>query len=646
MPIPTGPRLAKKVLLIGWDAADWKVITPLLDAGKMPALETLVDRGVMGNLATLDPPFSPMLWTSIATGKTADQHGIHGFVEPRPDGTGVRPVLGTSRRGKALWNILQQNGLRSNVVGWWPSHPAEPIGGAMVSNFYQRARAPISTEWAMAPGTVHPPELADTLAALRVHPAELTGALLAPFLGAPAQIDPATDKRLASLARIVADAASIQSAATYLMEHTTWDFMAVYFDAIDHFGHGFMKYHPPRMPSIPEADFAQYRGVVEAGYRFHDMLLDRLLDLAGDDTLVLLVSDHGFHSDHLRPTRIPSIPAGPAVEHRSFGIVVMAGPGIRADERVNGAGLLDIAPTVLTGFGLPVGRDMPGRPLVECWAEPPVVTRIDSWERVPGEAGLHPPDTTPDPWLEREALDHLVALGYVDPLPDDQRTLLDRTRAETRLNLARVYLAQRKHAEALPLLQAGFEPNAPHRIYAGTWLLQAYVDTNRVGDARAVLDTLRGLYDEGVEGPPAPALDLLEGRLLLREGLPEAALSCFRALLDRAPSNTTVLLLLGRALVRQEAYAEALTTFARVLDLDPDNARALHGRAQAFIGLKQYEEACTAAYEAVARFYNYPEAHFHLGVALARLGHASRSLEAFQVCLAQAPGMAAAHRWP
>src|SRR5690606_21968568 len=73
---PMPARLARKVLLIGWDAADWKVINPLMDAGLMPALQRLVERGVMGNIATLDPPFSPMLWTSIATGHTADRHGI------------------------------------------------------------------------------------------------------------------------------------------------------------------------------------------------------------------------------------------------------------------------------------------------------------------------------------------------------------------------------------------------------------------------------------------------------------------------------------------------------------------------------------------------------------------------------------------
>lgn len=83
-------RIAKRVLLLGWDAADWKVIDPLLDAGKMPFLEELINGGVMGNLATLRPILSPMLWNSIATGKRAGKHGILGFVESHPDGEANR----------------------------------------------------------------------------------------------------------------------------------------------------------------------------------------------------------------------------------------------------------------------------------------------------------------------------------------------------------------------------------------------------------------------------------------------------------------------------------------------------------------------------------------------------------------------------
>ena len=101
-------RIAKKVLLIGWDAADWQHINPLLEQGLLPGLESLINRGVMGNLATLHPVLSPMLWNSIATGKTADKHGVLGFTQPVPSGKGVRPFPSTSRKVKALWNICHQ----------------------------------------------------------------------------------------------------------------------------------------------------------------------------------------------------------------------------------------------------------------------------------------------------------------------------------------------------------------------------------------------------------------------------------------------------------------------------------------------------------------------------------------------------------
>ncbi|HRZ77308.1 MAG TPA: alkaline phosphatase family protein, partial [Bacteroidales bacterium] len=311
----------RKVLLVGWDAADWKVINPLLDSGRMPALASLVERGVVANLATLDPPLSPMLWTSIATGKTADKHGIISFVEPVPDQGGVRPVNVTSRKTRALWNILHNQGLRSNVVGWWPSHPAEPIRGAMVSNFYQQAGKPLGEPWKMPKGTVHPPALRPDMASLRVHPGELTEAHILPFVPLAALIDQEKEHSLNALAKIIAHASSIHSAATWLMRNTAWDFMAVYYDAIDHFGHGFMKFHPPRQEHIPEDQFELYREVVNGGYIFHDMMLERLLKLAGEDTTVILISDHGFHSDHLRPKHLPKLPAAPAYEHSPYGIL-------------------------------------------------------------------------------------------------------------------------------------------------------------------------------------------------------------------------------------------------------------------------------------------------------------------------------------
>ncbi len=145
-----------KVILIGWDGADWKIIHRLIDEGKMPNMARFVEEGVIGNLATLFPELSPMLWASIATGKRPYKHGILGFTEPDPQTGGIRPITSISRKTKAIWNILSQEGRKCVVVGWWPSHPAEPINGVMVSNHYQRAVAPYGKPWPMKPGTVHP----------------------------------------------------------------------------------------------------------------------------------------------------------------------------------------------------------------------------------------------------------------------------------------------------------------------------------------------------------------------------------------------------------------------------------------------------------------------------------------------------------
>src|SRR3954451_24747098 len=157
----------------------------------MPNLARLMAGGVHGNLATIYPILSPMLWTSIATGKRPYKHGINGFMEPLPDGSGVRPITLLSRKTKAVWNILNQNGYRSLVAGWWPSHPAEPINGVMVSNHFPRATGPAGALSPLPSGAIHPASLADSLAELRVSPMELPGEVIRLFVSEYDKVDQA-----------------------------------------------------------------------------------------------------------------------------------------------------------------------------------------------------------------------------------------------------------------------------------------------------------------------------------------------------------------------------------------------------------------------------------------------------------------------
>ena len=674
--------LARRVLLIGWDAADWKIINPLLDQGLMPTLDDFINHGVMGNLATLRPILSPMLWNSIATGKRANKHGIHGFMEPDTQNGGIRPVSSTSRKVKAIWNILTQRGYRTHVLGWFAGHPAEPVNGISISDLYPYATAPKDQPWPLPPGAVHPESLRDTFAELRMHPADVTEAAILPWIPRAAEIDQEKDRGLMSFSKILSENCSIHNAATWILKNEPWDFMAVYYNGIDHFCHGFMHYHPPRMEGIPEDRYEIYKEVVNGAYRFHDMMLETLLELAGPDATVLLVSDHGFHSDHLRPRGIPAEPAGPAIQHRPFGIICMKGPHVQQDERIYGATLLDVTPTILTLFGLPVGADMDGRVLVQAFEEAPEVARIPSWEQEAGECGMHPADLRMDPAAAQAVLQQFVALGYIQPPSEDQSKAVASAVREANYNLARDYLDCGRPDDALPLLE-DLAKNDPKQTRFQMHLAQCYLALNRREAAKQILETLltadlnppkptdakseqpdsaapadvapQAAIAETAEDEKAtsadkqpnsrPWADLLMGVIHFEEGNMEAALASLLKAEQSDPRLPNLHLRIGETYLRQKRTEDAGRAFQQALDIDGDSPEAHLGLAMVLLRQRRNEEAAEQALLAVGLQHFLPLGHFYLGVALARLGHRQRAMLAFETCLSMLPGLVAAHRW-
>ena len=628
--------MAGRVLLIGWDAADWRVIQPLLDGGKLPALARVIERGVMGNLASMQPMISPMLWTTIATGKRPHEHGVCGFVEPRPDGGGLQPATSTTRRSKAVWNILAQNNLRSQVTNWLASHPAEPLpGGVCVSNLFASSNGPLP------PGTVHPGSLEDVLAELRVSPEEIIGEHLLPFVPRAAEIDqsdPAAAKPLQILARQLAECASTHAAATWLMEHEPWDFAAVYYEAIDHVGHAFMPFHPPRMPGIDSRLFQLFSGVMEGIYRFHDMMLDRLLQLAGDETTVLIVSDHGFHSNHLRPgARGETLDPNPLAWHRPHGIFAMCGPGILPDERVYGATLLDIAPTILTLFGLPCGADMEGKPLVQAFANPPNVVRIQSWESVPGDSGMHPEFARCDPIEAREMMRQLSDLGYLNPPSQAGNDAVKAATRDWQYNLAHSRLHSGRAAEAVKLLEPLAAESDPRILFA---LAQAQLAAGEHEEARRLLEKARPHLVSD-----SPEVKLLLGLILLAEGRPRLALTRLREAERAAPRLPRLHNQIGAVYLQRRQWRAAARAFRKALAIDPESASACEGMAATLLRQNQPEAAAEYALRAVGLQHFLPSAHFHLGRALLRLGDTERAMLALETALAMRPGLPAPHRY-
>jgi hypothetical protein len=288
----------------------------------------------------------------------------------------VLPVSAATRRCRAVWNILSSQNLKTNLVGWFASQGERDPHVRLVSNLYSslppKAAADPSERPAPPGGTFFPESLAEVLSPLRVHPAELGADILSMFVKDIGGIDQEKDARLTELANKLAETFTTHAAATHLMEAEDWNLTMVYYRAIDEISHLFMPFHPPRMEGAPEKDFAHYYDVVNSAYRLHDLLLTRLVDLAGPEAGVLIVSDHGFHSDHLRPRFVPRVPAGIVVWHRAHGIFAASGAGFRKGGVVHGAGLADITPTILAWFGIPRSREMAGRVLADALEPQPV----------------------------------------------------------------------------------------------------------------------------------------------------------------------------------------------------------------------------------------------------------------------------------
>lgn len=696
-----------KTLLIGWDAADWKVINELMAEGKMPTLQRMIEQGTSGNLRTLQPPLSPMLWTSIATGKRPYKHGIYGFTEPTPTDDAVQPMTNVSRSSKAIWNILNQQDKRSLVVGWWPSHPAEPIRGTMVSDFFHKSPKKPGDPWPLRANCVHPPEKLKEIAELRVHPTEMQAEDLLPFVPEGADIDQSVDGRLSSVMKVTAECSSIHAAATHLLESDPWDFAAIYYDAIDHYSHGFMRYRAPQQKHIRDDDFRLFRHVVDTGYVFHDMMLKQLLEYADEDTTVMLISDHGFHPDHLRPERLPNEPAGPAKEHRDYGIFVATGPNIRPGHVIHGANLLDITPTVLACHGLPAGEDMDGRVLEDIFIERPSLETIESWELVDGDSGEHPEGFTISAEESQAALEQLVALGYIDPVQDDSKVEVVKCARELEYNLSRAYMDADLHGEATPRLlklyqdhplefRYGIQLAACLRMLNDNLSLQSMLGDladrmkryselarSRIAefdeateDRQQLWNALKEHDDENTD-PEAVKLARVDrdGKPILFAEGEQALLRKLRGVARGNPSSLNFLAstaaagngdfegsleLLertrrthqgtcefhthrGNILISLDRLEEAEASLLEGISIDESNPKCLMGLSRCYVEMGRHAQALQTAEEAIDLQHQFPLAHYYLGRAHQGMGDFESAVAAFKTALGQNPNFEEAH---
>lgn len=263
-----------KVLLIGLDGASWRVLLPMINAGRLPNLASLVREGSYGPLDSAPPTYSPSIWNSIYTGQPISVHGIEQMSIKLPSSYEGESHSSRSLKAATLWQMASVAGRSALVVGMFTTWPAQPVKGVLVTD--RRIRAPIE-------GGVWPAEQEPAVASV-----------LSNLESADFGIPPALPEELRGSA--IGDSRTVTLARAYLTRGQP-DLTTVYISMPDHAGHLLWREHAP-FGLDHRYDGATPRPAgsedpLETAYEYADRLVGSLLgSIDRENTAVVVVSDH------------------------------------------------------------------------------------------------------------------------------------------------------------------------------------------------------------------------------------------------------------------------------------------------------------------------------------------------------------------
>lgn len=277
-PVPT------RMLIFGVDGATWDIVHQL----DMPTLQALTARGASGVLRAEPPLFSPLLWTTIATGKTPEVHGIHGF-----------HVQSDHVRAAQFWDIASFHGLSVGLYKWLVTWPPRPLasGGFVVPGWL----APEPDTWPDELSFIKEIELSQRIKRKKMEGARplwrlalagisqglrwsslRDGALFA----LSERIDPSPPPRRGAflqLLRVRMD----RDVFVHQLHLRRPDLASFTVYSTDALGHSHWAYMTGGGP---------YQSAVADAYRQADAVLGEILTHVGPDTVVMVLSDHGMRA--------------------------------------------------------------------------------------------------------------------------------------------------------------------------------------------------------------------------------------------------------------------------------------------------------------------------------------------------------------
>ena len=262
--------MASRVLVIGLDCAPPQLVFERW-RDELPTLRRLAERGTYGVLRSCDPPITVPAWASMTSSRSPGALGFYGF-RNRKGHSYDELVFADSRavRVPRVWDLLSARGRPVIVLGVPQTYPVSRVNGVMVSCF-------------LTPDTersqyTYPPELKEEIESL-------VGRYM---VDVP---DFRTDEKERLLADIEEMTEKRFRVAEHLLETRPWDLFFMVEMGTDRIHHGFWRFFDPEHRLYEAGN--PYEAAALEYYRGLDQKLARLLGFAGEDTAVLVVSDHG-----------------------------------------------------------------------------------------------------------------------------------------------------------------------------------------------------------------------------------------------------------------------------------------------------------------------------------------------------------------
>lgn len=386
------PRSRPPLLFVGVDSGSWKILQPLIDGGKAPALRHLITSGIRGEVraAWAQPVWSAPAWAAILTGYPREQTGVYQelaasapdlppfqiplefdfLLDPlylveyklaaRAGYLRLTPFPRSALLRQPLWELLHGAGLRVAVVRFRFTFPADDHATFVVSDYVGKDVWKLMGVWTQASsGLVAPAQMAPELLAPFSGDSSsaeaLTSALLprgGPSVGRGALTTPADSVRIAA----EIDERTFDASLDLLRSQEDIAAFFVYLGGFDTVCHAFWRYRfPQEFPEDPPDDAAvrEFGPVIDRYLEFVDDAVGRLIRAYPKPPNVVVVADHGHEALHGNRTYT-------GAHSVRDGIFLAAGPDIPHREKMTQVFYYDVVPTILDLMGFAPFPDMSG----------------------------------------------------------------------------------------------------------------------------------------------------------------------------------------------------------------------------------------------------------------------------------------------